>query len=144
MDDKRKIKDIFNCVYATAEAEQQLYILPKWYNQVIDKRYNELIISDVTRMIRQRLFIELAVSKSINLLTNNPFCGDLYEGELLEALYKLDMFYLLAYLTELCNILSEASLENKIYDWLIEDERIEFDEVINLFKKKLKSHKTDV
>lgn len=57
MGDKRKIKEIYNCVAIVSNEE--LYPLQKWYNQLIEKTIDEITIADVLKMIRQKEFTNL-------------------------------------------------------------------------------------
>lgn len=132
IDNERKIKDIYNCNYI--KTDKEIYPLQKWYNQLIDKKYYEIDLKDVLKMIRQNEFIDLAVLKAICYLKENPFIGELYEGELIECLLKVDRSKIKPYIAELNNILSVALELNKNYEWLIEEERLEFEETINLIK----------
>ncbi len=79
MEDTRKIKDIYDCVAIISDEE--LYPLQKWYNQLIDKTIPEITVADVLRMIRQKQFINLAMSKAIKYLKDNVFIGESYDGE---------------------------------------------------------------
>lgn len=135
MDEKRKIKEIYNCNYAIPEGE--VYPLQSWYAQLINKNFEELEVLDVLRMIRQNEFLDLAISKAINYLKKNPFVGDMYEGEVLEKLSKLDISYLITYIDEIDNILKKALDESKTHEWLCEEEKDEFKELIKNFSKKL-------
>ena len=54
--------------------------MQKWYNQLIEKTIAEITVEDVLRMIRQKEFTNLAVSKAINFLKEDVFV-ELYEGE---------------------------------------------------------------
>lgn len=88
----RKIKDIYVCDYIQESGE--LYPLQKWYNQVIDKNVFEISVADVLRMMRQNEFMELAISKAIFFLRDNPFEGEMYEGELINNFSEvIDSFY---------------------------------------------------
>lgn len=135
MDTQRRLKTIYSCSYLTTE--EKLYPLQKWYNQLIDKTYDELEIPDVTRMIRQDIFTQLAIAKAIEFLNKNPFCGELYEGEILEQLFKLDTHYLLDYSEKLLSILSKTLVINRDYEWLLEEERLEYKNLIEAFFKKI-------
>ena len=64
--------------------------MQKWYNQLIEKTIAEITVEDVLRMIRQKEFTNLAVSKAINFLKEDVFVVELYEGELLEKLSEMD------------------------------------------------------
>lgn len=131
MQDDRKIKDIYKCKYIAADGE--MYPLQKWYNQLLDKRIFEIEVSDVLRMIRQNEFKDLAVLKAVDFLKENPFAGDMYEGELLEKLSSIDIESLNDYIGEVKDILSNALIINKDYEWLDEEERTEFEEIIKKF-----------
>lgn len=52
MEDKRKIKEIYNCM--SIASNEELYPLQKWYNQLIEKTIVEITVADVLRMIRQK------------------------------------------------------------------------------------------
>lgn len=54
--------------------------MDEWYNNLINKDITELDIIDLPRMIRQNIFIELAIDKSIEVLKLNPLEGDVYDG----------------------------------------------------------------
>ena len=135
MKDDRKIKDIYNCQYI--ETSGEMYPLQKWYNRLIDKRISELEVSDVLRMIKQKEFVDIAVSKAVDYLKENPFSGDMYEGELLYKLSDIDVNSLKEYLNEIKIILSDALIKNKNYDWLDDDEKNEFAEIIKKFYYKI-------
>lgn len=137
MHDDRKIKDIYRCKYI--EAEGEMYPLQTWYNRLLDKRISELDVSDVLRMIRQNEFIDIAISKAIDYLKENPFVGDMYEGELLEKLAKMNIDSLKDYIDEIKSILSEALIKNQDYKWLDDDERQEFTEIIMKLSDKIRS-----
>ena len=95
MQDKRKIKEIYNCI--SISSNEELYPLQKWYNQLIEKTIAEITVEDVLRMIRQKEFTNLAVSKAINFLKEDVFVGELYEGELLEKVSEMDSSFLISY-----------------------------------------------
>lgn len=61
MQDKRKIKEIYNCI--SISSNEELYPLQKWYNQLIEKTIAEITVEDVLRMIRQKEFTNLAVQR---------------------------------------------------------------------------------
>lgn len=131
MDVEKKIKDIYNISFNLADiSKEDRCPMHDWYNNLIDKTFNQLDMFDVTRMLIQKMFLELAVLKAITFIKENPFCGQRYESELLELLYKSDRCYLKKYTIELEEILRAALIKNKEYDWLCEDERKEFSDLI--------------
>lgn len=134
MEDEKKIKDIWGCSYI--ESETELYPLQKWYNHLIDKKVSEIEVSDVLRMIRQNVFIDIAIQKAVNFLKENPFAGEMYEGELLEKMSKLERSALKQYIQELKEVLGVALINNKTHEWM-EEERKDFDKVIGDFLNKI-------
>lgn len=136
----KKIKDIYNISFNLLDIpSEDRCPMNDWYNTILDKTYDQLDLFDVTRMIIQKVFLKLAVSKSINFIEDNPFCGQRYEGELMELLSKLDLAYFDHYKKRLLDVLSKALNENKTYDWLCEKERDEFFKLINSFRVRLLS-----
>lgn len=140
MDVEKKIKDIYNISFNLSDvSKEDRCQMNDWYDNLINKTLNQLDLFDVTRMLIQKMFLELAVLKAISFIKENPFCGQRYESELLELLCKLDTCYLKEYAIELEEILRDAIIKNKEYDWLCEDERKEFSDLISSFFKKLQS-----
>lgn len=129
----RKIKDIYGCDYIQDNGE--LYPLQRWYNQTIDKNVSEISVADVLRMMRQNEFMELAISRAIAFLRENPFEGEQYEGELLGKVSTIENHLIKDYLDDLRYILVHAKKENEVYEWLIEKEREEFQEIIDNFSR---------
>lgn len=124
IEDKRKIKEIYKCKYIVSD--EALYPLQKWYNQLIDKTVCEITIADVLRMLRQREFIDLAMSMAVDILRENVYSGELYAGELVEKISQVDVSYLASYANDLKNILIVALEENMPYEWSYEGEMEEF------------------
>lgn len=137
MYDDREIKDIYMC--KPIEVDGELYPLQKWYNQLIDKKFIELEVSDITRMIRQKEFMDMAILKAIEYLKENPFIGEMYDGELLEKIFGINVDVLTNYTEEIKNILSNAIEKNNEYPWLEDEERIEFADKIKEFKNKIEN-----
>lgn len=134
--ENKTIKELFKCKYEVGD-EKGLYSLQLWYNQLIDKKISEINMPDVLRMLRQNIFIEIAIKKSIKYLMIDPFVGEQYQGELLITLSKLNMSYLYKYKKELKDILKKALVDNGSYGWILEEDRKEFAEVILNFMNKI-------
>ncbi|WP_187427160.1 contact-dependent growth inhibition system immunity protein [Rossellomorea marisflavi] len=73
------------------EQPQADYALDEWYNTFLNKDRTELDITDLCRMIQQNIFIEVAIDKAVEVLKHNPLAGDVYDGQLVEALFSVDM-----------------------------------------------------
>ena len=135
MQDKRKIKKIYNCI--SISSNEELYPLQKWYNQLIEKTIAEITVEDVLRMIRQKEFTNLAVSKAINFLKEDVFVGELYEGELLEKVSEMDSSFLISYADDLKNIIKNALVKSETRDWIYAGEEEEFKDMIDTLSKKI-------
>lgn len=135
MENERKIKEIYDCQYIVAD--EKLYPLQKWYNQLIDKDINEITIADVSRMMRQKIFVNLAMVKAIEFLQENIFAGELYDGEILDKISELDISFIMPYINDLEKILEIASEESVLHEWSYNGEIEEFKKVIELLLRKI-------
>lgn len=70
-------------------------------------------------------------------LEKNPFSRELYEGELLEKLSTVNKNEIIKYKNEIITILLDSLEKNKKYEWLEEEEREEFKDIIDDFYMKL-------
>lgn len=109
-----KIKELYGCEYEASEEE--LYPLQEWYNQLIDKTLQEVTLGDTARMLRQKRFPDLAMTKAIEFLRENPFAGELYEGEMLAAIANTENSLLAAHAQELKEVLRDASERIAAYE----------------------------
>lgn len=135
MEDTRKIKEIYGCEAIISEKE--LYPLQKWYNQLIDKQPSEIIVADVLKMIRQKQFINLAMSKAIRFLQEDVFTGETYDGEILEKISEMDSSFLMSYAEELHNIIKNALDKSAMHEWSYDGEEDEFKNIVSIITKKL-------
>ena len=135
MEDKRKIKEIYNCISITSNEE--LYPLQKWYNQLIEKTIAEITVADVLRMVRQKEFTNLAMSKAISFLQEDVFAGESYEGELLEKVSEMDSSFLISYADDLKNIINNALVKSETRDWTYDGEEEEFEDMIDALSTKV-------
>ena len=135
MEDKRKIKEIYNCISITSNEE--LYPLQKWYNQLIEKTIAEITVADVLRMVRQKEFPNLAMSKAISFLQEDVFAGESYEGELLEKVSEMDSSFLISYADDLKNIINNALVKSETRDWTYDGEEEEFKDMIDALSTKV-------
>lgn len=62
--------------------------LDRWFQQLIQKRVSELTILDISRMLRQNIFLDIAIPMARQWLNNDPNAGEMYEGQLAELLRK--------------------------------------------------------
>ena len=135
MEDNKKIKEIYNC--KSIISNDELYPLQKWYNQLIEKTIDEITVADVLRMIRQKEFTNLAMSKAINFLREDVFVGESYEGELFEKISEMDNSFLVFYADDLKNIIKNALVKSEIHDWTYDGEEEEFKDIIDSLSAKV-------
>lgn len=60
-----------------------------WFCKMVQKTINELSLLDISRMLRQKIYLDIAVPLAWKKLLENPFCGELYEGQMLEILTRV-------------------------------------------------------
>ena len=135
MEDKRKIKEIYNCDYIVSDEE--LYPLQRWHNKLIDKTVNDITMADILRMMRQKVFLNLAMEKAMDFLQDSVFAGEIYEGELLEKIAEMDTSFLNPYADKLKVILKDASDISEMHEWSYDGEREEFSKIINSITLKI-------
>ncbi len=128
--------------YKKIELTKDSSSLEIWFNELLEKEESELTLLDVLRMLRQNIFLDLAVKKSIELLKNDIFCGEYYDGELFVTLLNLNSDLVLSNneINKLCNKLA-SSLENTKFD--DPDEKKELESAINNFKEKSKLYNSN-
>ncbi|SDZ68861.1 hypothetical protein SAMN05421736_1417 [Evansella caseinilytica] len=128
-------------IYQISESKSQSnYALDIWYNDVLNKSVSELGIVDLCRMIKQNVFIELAISKALELLKLNPLEGDVYDGQLLELLFKVDKDKIRGYEESLKEILMNAKENVDIDNFMCKEEYDEFKDLVEKFLTKVNSY----
>lgn len=132
MEETRKIKEYYDCQYD----EEEVYPLQKWYNQLIDKTMNELTIADVLRMMRQELFVDLAMERAMVFLEDDVFAGEAYDGQLLEGISRISTSYLAPYSDRLNALLKIALDRSELHEWSYEGEREEFEQIVDSVSKR--------
>jgi hypothetical protein len=130
----RKLKDIFHCKKILGES---LYPLQIWYNNLIEKTVDEITIFDILRMLRQKVFIELAMNKALEYLRQDVFIGEQYDGQMIEEMSKLNTDFLKSYKEDLIIILNGALEKSKLHEWSYNGEKEEFDSIVNELMNRL-------
>lgn len=62
--------------------------LDKWFFEMVQKTINELTIKDISCMLRQEVYLDIAIPCAWKMLLEDPFCGEMYEGEMIKSLTK--------------------------------------------------------
>ena len=103
----------------------------------LEKTIAEITVADVLRMVRQKEFTNLAMSKAISFLQEDVFAGESYEGELLEKVSEMDSSFLISYADDLKNIINNALVKSETRDWTYDGEEEEFKDMIDALSTKV-------
>lgn len=108
-----------------------------WFNGLLEKEESELTLSDILRMLRQNLFLDLAVKKISWIIKERYFLRwILWWGTFITLLsVNSDLVFSNIKINELCKKLA-SSLENRKFD--DPDEKKELESAIDNFKEKSK------
>ena len=89
--------------------------LLEWYNKVVQKTEKEVDLSDVLRMLRQKMFLETALKKAFDFLNKDYMIGEYYDAELLVWVMRLEENELKEYYKDLKKIYKKilSDTENK-------------------------------
>ena len=124
------LKEMYNLQYDTSGHNYGLII---WYNELLDKTYDDLIALDVYRMFTQDVIKNLAISKAIEMLLINPYDGYFYDGEFLALLVSsASSIKKETNLSELKRTLQHVKQEYETFEWLDEESKRQY--AINLDK----------
>ncbi|MGF6353053.1 hypothetical protein ABIE27_000962 [Paenibacillus sp. 4624] len=106
--------------------------LEQWYGRLLNKKVDDLNLEDVSRMLGQRVFLELGIEKAMEILSEDPLAGEMYDGHLLELLYgiELDEFQNLEQLEILIQHI-HASLSQ--FGWTHQEEKEEYADLVQRF-----------
>ena len=127
-----KINEMYNCE-PLSDYDYSTSSLAQWYNEIIKKDITQITSFDVIRMLRQKVFIEVAVEKAIDYLNENPFEGDFFEGELLKLLLSMEKKYIDEKKEDILLIINNAKKRIENHQWLFEDDKKKFNTLISSF-----------
>lgn len=125
---KDKLEIWWNLMKSFQERNQQEQM--KGYNNFIHKPINETTVGDVLKMIRQReefnRVFDLAMTRAVELLQENAFVGEYFDGELMEQIPDMDAEFYAAHSKELRAIVEDARKKSKMHAWLYDEAQFEF------------------
>lgn len=64
--------------------------LSKWFGRIQNIRLKDLSDGDLAKLLRQDFHLKYTVSEALNRLIQNPFAGDLYDGEILVSMNEIE------------------------------------------------------
>jgi len=111
--------------------------LDKWYVTLLNKAIEEININDISRMLRQDILIEVAINKSVEILKENPLVGEMYDGQLLELLYSVDVNKYKEDIDEVKYLLIKIKSNISSFEWLCDEDFKEYSQVLEKYLKKL-------
>lgn len=132
---KMKLKEIYEYDYIPDESDT--YPLQEWFNAILEKTEDELTIADVCRMLRQRMCSKCAMKRAVDLLREDPFAGEIYEGQLMSTLYGSKEKYLCLFYADILPILENAEILSLSHKWANEEEKSEYLKIAEAFKQKI-------
>lgn len=132
---KQKLKEIYEYDYIPNDSE--IYPLQEWFNTILEKTEDELTIADVCRMLRQRMCSKCAMKRAVDLLREDPFAGEIYEGQLMSTLYGSKEKYLCLFYADILPILENAEILSLSHKWANEEEKSEYLKIAEAFKQKI-------
>ncbi|WP_416147667.1 contact-dependent growth inhibition system immunity protein [Salipaludibacillus sp. HK11] len=116
---------------------QEDYALDEWYSTLINKDITELDIIDLCRMIKQNIFIELAIDKAIVFLKHNPLEGDVYDGQLLELLFSVNMEKVTEQKEPLKEVLMDIKENVEMDNFMSDEDFNEYKDLVDKFLTKI-------
>ena len=137
---KEKLEIWWNKMESFQERNRQEQMMG--YNNFVSKPINEITVGDVLKMIRQRKEFDrvfnLTMAKAVELLQENAFVGEFFDGELMEKISEMDTKFYAAHSNELKAIVKDAKEKSKTHEWLYDEAQSEFLKHVNDVSKKLK------
>ena len=131
----KTIKEMY-CLQQSIQETKQEYALDNWYNRLISKTVDEIDIQDTSRMLSQNIFVELGIKRAIELLSIDPLAGEMYDGQLLELLYSIDLNEFKD-LSQLKLLLQQINNSLPDLEWSNEEDKKEYIELLTNFMKKM-------
>lgn len=80
--------DIYKIKGIELEKVKQNSPLDQWFYGMIQKKESELTLLDLSRLLRQEIYLDIAIPLACKKILENPFCGEMYEGQLVELLIR--------------------------------------------------------
>lgn len=63
--------------------------LDDWFYEMVQKQVVQLNLLDVSRMLRQEVYLDIAIPAAEHYLRLDPLTGEMYEGQLQELLLRV-------------------------------------------------------
>ena len=113
--------------------------IEEWFNAVMEKTEDKLTVADVSRMLRQKIFSVVAINRAIEMLKEDIFTGEMYEGQLMANLCNAKEKYLCKRYDDIRPILADAELKALSHQWSNAEDKTEFLRTVEDFIKKIEN-----
>lgn len=70
-------------------SEKHSSSLDDWFFSIIDLPISKFSVEDISRAVRQKLFLDAVLPCAYDVLRNDPLAGEYYDGELIAAIASL-------------------------------------------------------
>ncbi|MBR7088440.1 MAG: hypothetical protein IKI38_03705 [Mogibacterium sp.] len=132
----KTLKEIYEYDLIPDDAEN--YPQEEWFNVLMKKTPEDLTLSDICRMLRQKICSVVAIDRAIEMLESDLFEGELYEGQLMTSLFNAKEKYLRLRYDDIAPILSKAELSALSHEWQSADEKSEYLRTVEAFISRIK------
>jgi len=129
------IKEIYS-IDQNIQTDKSDSPLDHWYDRLINKKVSELDLEDVSRMLGQHVLIDLGIEKAIEILSEDPLAGEMYDGHLLKLLYCIETNNFRD-LSQLKRLLQTIKSDLSQFERADEEDQEEYAELLELFLKKV-------
>ena len=131
------LRELYGLEYDNSSFDSSLIC---WYNDLIDKSYEQLNVTDISKMIRQNILKQIAVDKAIDLFIDDPFCGEFFDGDLLGVITKDEIFSELSQksIDRLRGFLKLMEVECYNFEWPDNETKIQYLSNLGILKAKLR------
>jgi hypothetical protein len=132
----RKLREIYE--YDLIEEDGMDNAVDEWFNTIMEKTKDQLSLADVSRMLRQKICSRIAIKRAIEMLSDDPFVGEMFEGQLMFNLYNGKEKYLRLFYPQMSNVLEKAEDMAKCHHFSSEEDKREYITIISKFAEKIK------
>lgn len=91
--------------------------LGMWYIEFYNKQCDDITVLDIIRMLNQGILVEVAVKIAVEHLYEEPLAGEMYDGQLMEALFSIDLNQYNKLLEDVKKMITYISLNLNELDW---------------------------
>lgn len=108
--------------------------LDKWFYEMIQKKVDELTLKDISRMLRQKIYLDIALPIACEMVLSDPFVGEMYVGEMIELLTRVYISYPNEKEKNFCTeLIQKVKQQSESFDWGSVYEKEEYGKLVAQF-----------